>query len=130
MKMFEMVQLILMIAAGSTLIFGTIAIWVLMGFYSARILRSFRGGVLSKGWKYICIAVPFFIIGQLSTGMSDSGSIASMQQEILAALGTSLSAIGGLMVVVGFRAQYNAWHPKEIKIASAQDTTTTQRVVS
>jgi hypothetical protein len=111
-----MIQTILAVAAGSTIVIGTIAIWIMLGFYSIRILNSFKGGVLSKGWKYVCIAVPFLIFGQFSTGLGDSSSIAMMQVEILKTIGVSLSAIGGLMIVIGFRTQYNAWHPKGLKM--------------
>jgi hypothetical protein len=121
--MMNIFQLVLAIAAGSIIVFGTIAIWALMGFYSVRILRSFRGGVLSKGWKYICIAVPFLIFGQVSTGIGGSDSLAIMEQAAFKVLGTSLSAIGGLMIVIGFRIQYKAWNPKELKIAPSQAKT-------
>ncbi len=97
------------------LVFGTFIIWGLMGFYSIRILKSFRGGVLSKGWKYISIAVPFLIFGQLMSGLGNSQSLVMTQQEILRVVGISLSAIGGLLIVVGFRAQYQAWNPKGMK---------------
>ena len=113
--MIDIVTLIVAIIGGSTLVFGTIAIWILMGYYSVRILRSFRGGLLSSGWKYICIAVPFLIFGQLITSMGGSGSIATEQEQILRIAGASLSAIGGLMIVVGFRAQYRVWNPKGMK---------------
>lgn len=128
--MVEIIQLILAIIAGSTLVFGTIIIWILMGYYSVRILRSFRGGVLSKGWKYICVAVPFLILGQLSTGLSIS-SVAVSQQEILRTLGASLSAIGGLMIVIGFRIEYRAWNPRGLKDSSqSAPQTTVQQAAS
>ena len=116
--MTDVIQLIFTIAAGSTLVFGTIAVWILMGYYSTRILRSFKGGILSKGWKYICIAVPFLIFGQLATGISDSNSITLIQEQTLKAIGVSLSLIGGVMVVIGFRTEYRAWNPKQMKSAT------------
>ena len=122
--MINIIELDLAVVTGSTVIFGTIAIWALMGFYSVRILRSFRGGVLSKGWKYICIAVPFLILGKLLTGIGGASSLALTEQMLLKVLGTSLSAIGGLMIVIGFRNQYNAWNPKELKVAAATPANT------
>jgi hypothetical protein len=104
-----------MIVAGSTLVFGTIAIWILMGYYSVRILRSFKGGVLSRGWKYICIAVPFLIFGQLATSMGSSGSVALIQDQIFRVAGASLSLLGGIMIVIGFRTEYRAWNPKQMR---------------
>ncbi|MFI5419936.1 MAG: hypothetical protein ACHQ1H_03110, partial [Nitrososphaerales archaeon] len=85
--------------------------------YAVRILRSLRGGVLSQGWKFICVAVPFLIFGQLITSMGGSSSIALPQAQTLKVLGFSLSAIGGLMIVIGFRSQFRAWNPKGMKTA-------------
>ncbi len=112
--MIDVIQPILLILAGSTLVFGTIAIWILMGYYSIRLFRYFRGGALSSGWKYICIAVPFLIFGQLATSMGGSNPAAAMQ-EILRAGGATFSLLGGIMIVVGFRAQFKAWSPKGMK---------------
>ena len=112
--MVDILQLALMIVGGSTLIFGTMAIWILMGYYSVRILRSFKGGILSKRWKYICTGVPFLIFGQLTTSIGSSDSVL-IQEEIFKVLGASLSLIGGIMIVIGFRTQYNSWNPKGMK---------------
>ena len=86
-----------------------------MGYYSVRILHSFRGGVLSKGWTFVSVAVPFLISGQLVTGIGSSQSLAMDSQETLRVIGASLSALGGLLIVLGFRAQYKAWNPKGMK---------------
>jgi hypothetical protein len=118
--MMNIVTLIIAVAAGSTLVFGTIAIWILMGYYSARILRSFQGGVLSKGWKFICIAVPFLIFGQLATGLG-SPSSATQIEMILRSAGATLSLLGGLMIVIGFRIEYKLWNPKGMKSTPAQE---------
>ena len=112
----------LTIIAALALIFGTIAIWILMGYYSVRLLRGFRGGVLSRGWKYISIAVPFLIFGQILTGLGSPNSVATFDQEILKVLGATLDALGGLMIVLGFRAQYHAWNPKELRRLSQDET--------
>ena len=110
--MADIIQLIIMIVGGSTLVFGTIAIWILMGYYSIRILKSFKGGLLGKGWRFISIAVPFLVFGQLATSMGGSSSASLLQDQILKVIGASLSAIGGLMIVIGFRSQFKLWTPK------------------
>ncbi len=85
-----------------------------MGYYSVRILRGFRGGVLTKGWTFVCLAVPFLIFGQLASGIGNSQSLGMISQEALRVLGITLSAVGGLFLVLGFRAEYKAWNPKGI----------------
>jgi hypothetical protein len=112
--MTDVIQLIFIILAGSTIVFGTIAIWILMGYYSIRLFRSFKGGVLSYGWKYICIAVPFLIFGQLATGLGNSNPL-TVAEEILRSGGAAFFLLGGIMIVIGFRAQYKAWNPKGMK---------------
>ena len=117
--MTDILQLIAIIVGGLVLTFGTLAIWVLMGYYSVRILRSFKGGILSQGWKYICIAVPFLISGQLATGMGSSDTVL-IREEIFKVLGASLSLLGGVMIVIGFRRQYMSWNPKGMKTSTVQ----------
>ena len=114
--MTDIIQLALAIVAGSLLVFGTIAIWILMGFYSVKILRSFKGGALSKGWKYVCIAVPFLVFGQLISGIGGSSSVTLLQEgTVIKVIGDCLSAIGGLLMVIGFRAEFKAWNPKGLQ---------------
>ncbi|MDA4111346.1 MAG: hypothetical protein OK439_02325, partial [Thaumarchaeota archaeon] len=78
---------------------------------------SFKGGILSKGWKFICIAVPSLIFGQLATSLGGSSSITLVQDQILKSLGASMSLIGGLLIVIGFRTEYRIWNPKQMKLA-------------
>lgn len=46
--MIDIVTLIVAIIGGSTLVFGTIAIWILMGYYSVRILEELPGRVIEQ----------------------------------------------------------------------------------
>jgi hypothetical protein len=126
--MTNLIQLIVLIFAGSTLVFGTIAIWILMGYYSVRLFRSFKGGAMSSGWKYICIAVPFLILGQLLTSSGSSSTLTAVQDGILRSTGVAFSLIGGIMIVVGFRAQFRLWNPKGMKSMSARQVVTKQAV--
>jgi len=128
--MTDILQLIAVIMLGSTVVFGTTAIWILMGYYSIKILRSFKGGVLVKGWKYICIAVPFLIFGQLATGMGGSSSLILQSQQILKVVGASLSLIGGLMIVIGFRTEYKAWNPKQMKMEASVEKSAPQQAIA
>jgi len=97
-----------------------------MGYYAVRLFRSFKGGVLSYGWKYICVAVPFLIFGELATSMGGSQSITVMQGEILRSAGVALSLFGGIMIVIGFRAQFNVWNPKGMKQENEQVVSASQ----
>jgi hypothetical protein len=89
----------------------TIGVFVAMGFYAIKILRGFKGGLLGKGWRFIAIAVFFFIAGQLfldsGAGQATRGLQSIAQYNIL--LGSLMETFGGLLLVVGFRAQNNIW---------------------
>jgi hypothetical protein len=121
--MIDIIQLAFMLAAVSTLVFGTIVVWLLMGYYSLRILRSLKGGILSKGWEFICVAVPFLILGQLATSLSSSSRITSISEQSLQAIGALLSLTGGIMIVIGFRTEYKVWNPKGMPSAPAFNET-------
>lgn len=90
----------------------TIAVFIAMGFYAIKNLRGFKGGLLSKGWKYISIAVFFFIAGQLflDTGGGQAIRGLSTAGGYSIFLGSVMETIGGLFLVLGFRAQNNVWN--------------------
>jgi hypothetical protein len=45
-------------------------------------------------------------------------SLSSFQHDALTALGAVLSLAGGALIVMGFRTEYKAWNPKEMKPAA------------
>ena len=104
---------ILGIAIGLIVSGVTIGVFVAMGYYAVRIMRGLKGGVLSKGWVPITIAVFFLIAGQLLLDTSASRNIAQTTSGWLSFLGSLSETVAGLLIVVGFRAQYRAWYPKE-----------------
>jgi hypothetical protein len=57
----------------------------------------------------------------LATGVTGLGSFTLTQVDILEALGATLSIIGGLMIVVGFKAQFDLWNPKGMKKRGNED---------
>jgi hypothetical protein len=91
-----------------------------MGIYGVRMLRGFRGGVLQEGWNLMAYSAFFFILGQVFL-LGGAGQalkdIGIAPYNIM--LGSSLETIGGLLLVMGFRAQYKIWHPKGLKAASS-----------
>ncbi len=94
----------------------TIGVFIAMGFYAIKNLRGHKGGLLSKGWQYISVAVLFFIAGQLfldsGAGQAIHGMSIIAQYNI--ALGSLMETLGGLLLVIGFRAQNNIWKKDKI----------------
>jgi hypothetical protein len=95
---------------------ATIGVFIAMGFYAVKNLKGFKGGLLSKGWKYISIAVFFFIAGQLfldsGAGQAIRGMAPIAQYNI--AFGSLMETLGGALLVMGFRAQNNIWKKDKI----------------
>ena len=94
----------------------TIGVFIVMGFYAMKNLRGFKGGVLSRGWRFISIAVFFFIAGQFfldsGAGQAISGVQSIAQYNIV--FGSLMETLGGLLLVIGFRAQNNIWKVRKI----------------
>ena len=106
------------IVLGLILSVATIGVFIAMGFYAVKNLKGFKGGLLSKGWRYISIAVFFFIAGQLflDSGAGQAiGGMASIAQYNIA-FGSLMETLGGALLVMGFRSQNNIW--KKDKIVS------------
>jgi uncharacterized membrane protein len=101
------------ITATVSLVFSavTIGVFIAMGFYAIRNLRAFRGGLLSKGWRDISIAVFFFIAGQLLLDSGAGQAVQGMQSLAMynIFLGSVAETVGGLLLVLGFRTQSNIW---------------------
>jgi|SRR5579872_1686480 len=97
---------------GVTTILGILG----MGVNAFRLLRSFKNGVLAKGWKYISIAAFFFIFGIVALDLSVSSWLPSdVFTGILGYTGAAFQAIGGLTFAFGCKFQYDAWNPKGMK---------------
>jgi hypothetical protein len=106
----------------------TIAVFVAMGFYAFKNLKGFKGGLLSRGWKFISIAVFFFIGGQFfldaGAGQAISGLQSVAQYNIV--FGSLMETIGGFLLVMGFRAQNNIWKLEKVapKLVSSASKST------
>ena len=94
----------------------TIGVFIAMGFYAVKNLKGFKGGLLSKGWRYISIAVFFFIAGQLFLDSGAGQAIRGLQTiaQYNIAFGSLMETLGGLFLVMGFRAQNNIWKKEKI----------------
>jgi hypothetical protein len=120
--MINFMGLLLTIFVSGTLGLITIVVWALMGFYSVKILKGFKGGVLGTGWKYISFAVPFLVLGQLATGITGLENFGANQVDVLQGVGAIFSIVGGLMMVIGFKAQFDAWNPRGMKQRANDET--------
>src|ERR1700730_14585320 len=103
---------LVVLALSVATIFGLLG----MGVNAIRLLRSFRNGILAKGWKFISIAAFFLIYGIVALDLSISSWLPSgIFTGFLGFSGATCQAIGGLAFAYGCKAQYDAWNPKGLK---------------
>ncbi|MGH2638590.1 MAG: hypothetical protein ACRDF4_04825 [Rhabdochlamydiaceae bacterium] len=77
------------------------------GFYAARLLASFRTGMLQKGWKQVTVGAVFLVSAQfsfLASGIGYSGLV-----SLLGDVGTLMRFIGVVFLTIGLRAHYQVW---------------------
>lgn len=104
------------IALGLAFSVITIGVFIAMGYYAVKNLRGHKGGLLSKGWRYISIAVFFFIAGQLflDSGAGQAIGGLGMIAKYNVAFGSLMETLGGAFLVMGFREQNNIWRKDKI----------------
>jgi hypothetical protein len=114
-KMSELTEIITAVLGVATIL-GLFA----MGVNAIRLLRSFRNGVLQKGWKYIAIAAFCLIYGIVGLDLSVSSWLPpGLLSGIMGYSGAAFQAIGGVTIAYGCKAQYDVWNPKGMKKSAA-----------
>lgn len=78
-----------------------------VAYYAIRLLKTFRRGLLEKGWQSIAIS------GLLLTG----AQVAYFLQSMFPAAGTQLidagillDVLGSIFLLFGLRSHFNSWH--------------------
>ena len=77
------------------------------GFYAAKLLGSFRTGMLEKGWKQVTFGAIVLVLAQfffLGSGIGTSGLM-----SLLIDVGTLMRLIGIVFVTLGLRTHYQIW---------------------
>jgi hypothetical protein len=85
-------------------------------FYAVRLLRSFKEGILEKGWKWVSIGAILLAVAQLPYLASETATVS---------IATALNDVGMLMrfsglvfLILGFKAQYEIWRVDNKKSSS------------
>jgi hypothetical protein len=96
-------------------VIGTFAVFVAMAYYAVKILRGFKGGLLQEGWRMMALSAFLFIFGQLFLLGGAGQALAKINiAQYNITIGSALETLGGLLLVLGFRAQYKIWNPKKM----------------
>ncbi|MDA4131129.1 MAG: hypothetical protein OK457_10190, partial [Thaumarchaeota archaeon] len=74
------------------------------GFYSVKLLTSFRKGILELGWRRVSTGAIFLILGQFPFLLS--GIVSAEQATSLQYVGNLFRFIGIIFIALGFKTQY------------------------
>lgn len=73
--------------------------------YSVRLLAVTRGGILSRGWRYIALGTISISIGISLSALNSAITVPTV--AVYAAI--AFMNIGGVLFVIGLRSELNVW---------------------
>jgi len=79
----------------------------IFGFYAIKLLSSFRQGMLENGWKKVTQGAIILALAQIPFLATEFGP--TMDASLLNDIGDLLRFIGIVLLILGFRAQYQVW---------------------
>ncbi len=85
-----------------------------IGYYSSRILMQMRTGLLEKSWRYL-VAAAYVLQGGVVVFLFQQFSSSTLMFEVTSHLAATLFVIGGIYILLGFRAHYVVFSPKHPK---------------
>jgi len=83
-----------------------------LGYYALRMFFLARFGRLERGWSLILMGAIASSLGFLALTLQDLTQAYTLGYLITDFIGTSLSACGFLLVMLGIRSQYSVWSLK------------------
>jgi protein-S-isoprenylcysteine O-methyltransferase Ste14 len=96
-----------------------VAVLSAFGFYAAKLLGSFKTGMLERGWKQVTIGAIVLVLAQfffIGSGISSSSIV-----SLLLGVGTLMRLIGLVFLTLGLRTHYQIWRldNKDLTTATA-----------
>ena len=85
-----------------------------IGYYASKILVQMRTGLLEKSWSYL-VAAAYVFLGGVAIRLIQQFSNSQLMLEVSSHLSALLFVIGGLYILLGFRAHYMVFNPKRPK---------------
>ncbi|MDG7000072.1 MAG: hypothetical protein JRN15_13275 [Nitrososphaerota archaeon] len=86
-----------------------------IGYYASRILVQMKTGLLEKSWRYL-VAAAYVLLGAVVVFMIQQFSSTGLIFEVTSHLSAVLLVIGGIYILLGFRAHYIVFSPKHPKV--------------
>jgi len=101
-------------------VIGTFFVMGITCYYTIKILKSLKGGLMGTGWASVCLAVFLLIVGQIFMGNSVGQKLTQTQSTEFILIGSLFQTVAGVLLALGFRRQYNLWHPKNVFKSTSQ----------
>ena len=86
-----------------------------IGYYASRIMIQMRTGLLEKSWRYL-VAAAYVLQGGVVVFLVQQFATSTLIVEVTSHLSAVLLVIGGIYVLLGFRAHYVVFSPKHPKV--------------
>ncbi len=102
----------------SFLVIDALAFFTILGigYYASRIFLQMRTGLLEKSWKYL-VASAYVLEGGVVVYLVQQLATSPLIVEVASHLSAALLVIGGIYILLGFRAHYMVFNPKRPKTA-------------
>lgn len=81
-----------------------------IGYYASKILIQMRTGILEKSWRYL-VAAAYVMLGGVVMLFVEQFATSTLLEEITSHLSAVLLVIGGVYILLGFRAHYMVFSP-------------------
>lgn len=89
-----------------TLSATSIIINILIAYFACRLLQVFKGGIIGKPLRFICLGVTFIAIGLSILSLK---YIIANSNVMLHAVGGLLMLLGGISTLTGVYLEYRSW---------------------
>lgn len=86
-----------------------------IGYYASRILVQMKTGLLEKSWRYL-VAAAYVLLGAVVVFLIEQFSGTGLLFQATSHLSAVLLVIGGIYILLGFRAHYIVFSPKHPKV--------------
>jgi O-antigen/teichoic acid export membrane protein len=85
------------------------------GYYSIRMIFFMRHGKMENAWKYFTCGSIVLVASSIFFSLSDVSHFRSWNYLFWDDLGTALTAVGFVIILLGFRSLYRAWALKDLE---------------
>lgn len=91
------------------------------GYYSIKMIFYMRHGKMETAWKYFTCGSIVLVVSSVFFSLSDVTHLRSVIYLVWDDLGTGLTSVGFVIILLGFRSLYRTWTLKDIEKQRARE---------